>query len=127
AVATYTFTDVQANHTISASFSQLGPYTITASAGPGGSIDPTGAVSVACGANETFTIEPADKCHVIVDVLVDGVSVGAVATYTFTDVQANHTISASFSQLGPYTITASAGVGGSIDPTGAVSVACGAK
>ena len=57
--------------------------------------------------------------------LVDGVSVGAVASYTFTDVAANHTIAASFAQT-TYTITASAGAGGSINPSGAVTVNCGA-
>src|SRR5205814_806058 len=106
AVTTYTFTDVQANHTIAASFSALGPFTITATAGAGGSISPSGAVSVACGASQTFTISPADKCHAIADVLVDGVSVGAVSTYTFSDVQANHTISACFSTFRPFPTTA---------------------
>jgi predicted aspartyl protease len=125
AVATYTFSDVQANHTIDASFGTFGPFTITASAGPGGSISPSGAVSVVCGASQTFSISPSDKCHAILDVKVDGVSVGAVASYTFSDVQANHSIDASFSALGPFTITASASAGGSIAPAGATTVACG--
>jgi hypothetical protein len=124
AVSNYTFNDVMANHTIDASF-VLGTYTITASAGPGGSITPGGAVSVNCGDDQTFTIA-ADPCRHIVDVLVDGVSVGAVSSYTFTDVMANHTISASFA-LTTYTITATAGAGGSIAPSGAVSVSCGAN
>src|SRR5438093_1307802 len=125
AVASYTFSDVQANHTIAASFTLLGPFTITATAGAGGSISPSGAVSVACGGSQKFGISPSDKCHVIADVKVDGVSVGAVASYTFSDVQANHTIDASFARLGPFTITATAGAGGSISPSGAVSVGCG--
>src|SRR5204862_529355 len=99
--------------------------TVTASAGPGGSITPSGAQSVPCGGSQTFTIAAGDKCHIIADVLVDGVSVGAVSTYTFTDVQANHTIDASFSVLGPYTILATAGSGGTISPSGSQSVACG--
>jgi hypothetical protein len=106
------------------SFTANGPYTITASAGTGGSITPSGPVSVACGADQSFTIA-ADPCFTLADVRVDGVSVGAVASYTFTDVQANHTIAASFSPNGAYTITASAGTGGSITPTGAVLVSCG--
>src|SRR5262249_1748397 len=125
AVATYTFSDVQANHTIDATFWPFGPYTIPATAGAGGSITPSGSTAVACGGSQTYTNSPADKCHVIADVKVDGVSVGAVATYTFSDVQANHSIDATFSLLGPYTITASAGAGGSISPSGATSVACG--
>ena len=122
AAGSYTFTNVSANHTIDASFS-LDTYTITASAGAGGSISPSGAVAVNCGSDQTFTITP-DVCYSIADVLVDGVSVGAVSSYTFTNVAANHTIDASFS-LDSYTITATAGAGGSIAPSGAVSVGCG--
>ena len=70
-------------------------YTITATAGANGSISPSGAVAVNSGADETLTIA-ADACYHIADVLVDGVSVGAVSTYTFTNVTANHTISAGF-------------------------------
>ncbi len=73
--------------------------TITASAGVGGTISPSGPVSVACGGSQNFAITPADTCHVIADVLVDAVSVGPVPTYTFSDVQANHTIQASFTLL----------------------------
>lgn len=69
--------------------------TITSSAGTGGSISPLGATSVTYGQNQSYTIT-ADPCYTIADVLVDGVSVGAVASYTFTNVTANHTIAASF-------------------------------
>jgi len=99
-------------------------YTITASAGANGSINPSGAVSVAPGTDQTFTITP-NSCYHVEDVLVNGFSVGALTTYTFTNAAANHTISASFA-LTSYTITASAGVGGAIVPSGAVSVGCGA-
>jgi hypothetical protein len=70
-------------------------YTITASAGSNGSISPTGAVSVASGASRAFTITPATG-YKVSNVLVDGASVGAVTTYTFSNVRANHTIAASF-------------------------------
>src|SRR5205085_2776719 len=101
AVASYTFTNVTANHTTAASFNP-NTYTIAASAGAGGSISPCGNVTVNCGANQSFAIV-ADGCHMIADVLVDGVSQGAVASYTFTNVTANHTIAASFN-LNTYTI-----------------------
>src|SRR6185503_12881787 len=94
-VSSYTFTNVTANHTISASFSQLGPYTITASAGPGGAISDPGPTSVTCGDNAVYTITP-DPCYHVADVLVDGSSVGPVLSYTFSDVVQNHTIAASF-------------------------------
>jgi hypothetical protein len=123
AVTTFTFTNVTGNHTIAASFN-LVSYTITASAGAGGAISPSGVVAVGCGANQSFTITP-DACHAVADVLVDGVSQGAVTTFTFTNVTGNHIIAASFN-LVSYTITASAGAGGSISPSGAVAVGCGA-
>ena len=117
AVTSYTFTNVTANHTIAASFA-INTYTITASAGANGTISPAGAVTVNYGADQTFTITPSTGYHVA-DVLVDGVSVGAVTSYTFTNVTANHTIAASFA-IDTYTITASAGANGTISPTGAV-------
>src|SRR5262249_49740589 len=100
-------------------------FTITASAGAGGSISPNRSVSVASGGSQAFAIA-ADGCHTIADVVVDGGSVGAVSGYTFSNVTANHTITASFS-LNTYTIVASAGSGGSISPSGNVSVNCGSS
>ncbi len=72
-------------------------WTITASAGAGGTIVPSGSVGVVEGASQTFTIHPAASYHVL-DVLVDGGSVGADTSYTFSSVHASHTIAASFSQ-----------------------------
>jgi hypothetical protein len=100
------------------------PHTVTATAGPNGSIDPSGAVTVYEGGTQTFTMTPAD-CYQVADVLVDDVSQGPLATYTFNNVVADHTISVTFA-LRTYTITASAGTGGTIDPLGAVVVDCGA-
>jgi len=90
----YTFENVTANHTISASFGLIN-YAITASAGTGGSISPTGLVPVSCGGGRTFTITPDEHYH-IVDVLVDGVPIGAETSYTFSDVDSPHTIQAFF-------------------------------
>lgn len=70
--------------------------TITATTGSNGSISPSGAVAVACGTDQTFTITP-DLGYRIADVLVDAVSVGPVASYTFVAVTQPHTISATFS------------------------------
>jgi hypothetical protein len=70
-------------------------YTITASAGIDGFIDPTSKVKVLPGLDQTFTIH-ANTGFRIVDVLVDGTSVGAVSTYTFNDVAENHKIVAFF-------------------------------
>ena len=72
-------------------------YTITASAGQGGSITPSGAVSVEKGGSQTFTIKPSDN-YEIEDVKVDNQSVGKVETYTIGDVNENHTIAATFTE-----------------------------
>ena len=72
-------------------------YTITATAGEGGSITPAGEVSVREGASQTFAIA-AQEGYAIADVLVDGQSVGAVDSYTFENVTANHTIAAVFTR-----------------------------
>jgi hypothetical protein len=96
AVTSFTFSNVQAAHTISATFQAVATnFTINASAGANGAISPSGAVSVAQGANRTFTITP-NTGFVVAGVTVDGASAGAVTSYTFSNVQANHTISATF-------------------------------
>ncbi len=124
-VTSYSFSNVTANHTISASFAALPKYTLTASAGPNGSISPSGSVSVVKGSNQTFFISPASG-YSISDVLVDGSSVGPVTSYTFSNITTNHTISVSFAAARS-TITASAGPNGSISPSGSVSVNRGAS
>ena len=98
-------------------------YTVTASAGTGGTISPAGATVLSSGASQSYTITPTSG-YSIAGVTVDGASVGAVASYNFSSVAANHTIAATFSapSAGSYTITASAGTGGSISPSGAKSV-----
>ena len=73
----------------------LETHTITVSAGANGTISPFGSVSVNHMDDQTFTITANTGYHVH-DVMVDGVSVGAVTTYTFNDVNGNHTISVSF-------------------------------
>ncbi|MBI5711604.1 MAG: hypothetical protein HZC42_15065, partial [Candidatus Eisenbacteria bacterium] len=124
AVTSYNFPNVTANHTIAASFA-IDIHTITASAGANGAIAPSGAVPVSHGASQAFTITP-DTCYHVADVLVDGGSVGAVTSYNFPNVTANHTIAASFAR-DTFTIAASAGANGSITPGGAVPVLCGAS
>ena len=77
-------------------------YTITASAGAGGTISPSGAVSVPLGGSKTFTITP-DAGYRIADVLVDSVSVGPVATRTRLRVSPPTTPSARRSRATPAT------------------------
>ena len=73
-------------------------HTITASAGVGGSISPAGEIAVREGASQTFTFTP-DRRYGVADVTVDGVSIGAVQTYTFENVDRAHTIAVSFVKL----------------------------
>jgi len=70
-------------------------YTIKATAGAGGSISPSGNVSVREGRDRTFTITP-DKGYAISNVKIDGKSIGAVKSYTFENVRRTHTIEVIF-------------------------------
>ena len=88
----FTFVDVQTNHTLAASFA----FTIQAASGYGGAVSSPGVTLLPYGTNQTYTITPASN-YAILKVTVDGASVGAVSSYTFTHVTTNHTLSASFS------------------------------
>ncbi len=70
-------------------------YTIEATAGAGGSISPSGSVSVREGRDQTFTITP-DKGYAVSTVKIDGKSIGAVKSYTFENVSRTHTIEVVF-------------------------------
>ena len=84
-------------------------YTIEATAGAGGSISPSGSVSVREGRDQTFTITP-DKGYAVSNVKIDGKSIGAVKSYTFENVSRTHTIEVIFVKG-----TASASTGDSSD------------
>jgi hypothetical protein len=83
--------------TITATFNtNIVTYVITATAsGTGGTISPTGTSSVSYGGTKVFTITPKTGYR-IAGVAVDGKSVGAVTQYTFSNITANHTITATF-------------------------------
>jgi Divergent InlB B-repeat domain len=122
---------VTSNHTISATFAAnaAGTFSITPGAGANGSISPATAQTVSSGGNATFNMLPASGFQVA-DVLVDGVPVGAVSSYTFTGVASNHTISVTFmacSAATTFTITPTAGANGSISPATAQTVVSGAS
>ncbi len=78
-------------------------HTITASAVGGGTIAPSGAVTVNHGGSQTFTITPNPSNH-IANVLVDGVSNGTISSYTFTNVIVDHTLSATFAANTPQSL-----------------------
>ncbi|MGC6454985.1 MAG: hypothetical protein ACON46_00480, partial [Coraliomargaritaceae bacterium] len=90
----YTFNNVIQHHTIEVSFADASStYTISASAGTGGSISPSGDSEVALFGNQSYTITP-ETGYFIENVKVDGTSVGAVSSYSFSNVSEEHTITA---------------------------------
>src|SRR5208337_3104750 len=93
AASSYTFSNIEASHTITATFT-INTYTITVTQGDNGVIAP-GTTTINFGGNQTFTIT-ANTGYYIADVSVNGSSVDAVSSYTFTNVQAAYTISATF-------------------------------
>ena len=98
-----TATVFSANTTVYAHWTYIGGggssgysyYTIKATAGTGGSISPSGNVSVREGRDQTFTITP-DKGYAVANVKIDGKSIGAVKSYTFENVRRTHTIEVIF-------------------------------
>lgn len=94
----YSFT-VNRNRNLVAVFSQGLFYTINASAGANGTITPEGEVIVEPGVDKTFAIIPDNGC-IVSKVLIDGIDIGPVESYTFRSVNANHSIRAQFSGLG---------------------------
>ena len=118
----YTFERVTTNHTITVTFAPK-ELAISASAGTGGSISPSGTVKVKYGEDKSFTITP-NEGYDIQSVTVDGQNKGKITSYTFEDVKEAHSISASFVKK-TFKITASAGAGGSISPNGTSTVSYG--
>ena len=102
---------------------------VTATAGANGSISPSGKTLVRKGTSKTFTATPNEGFEVA-ELRVDGVSYGAISYYTLEKVGIDHTIEVTFKATEPktgYTVTAAATEGGTITPSGAVTVAAGAS
>jgi len=88
---------MDADKTVTATFTALPTYTLTPSASLWGTITPNTVQTVLQGGSTTFAMVPTAGYH-IANVSVDGVSQGIVSSYTFTNVTSNHTISARFEQ-----------------------------
>ncbi|MFH1377209.1 MAG: hypothetical protein ABIH86_00465 [Planctomycetota bacterium] len=118
----YTFVAIESDRSLHATFVNESAVlaVITASAGVGGSIDPSGSIVIVAGSGQTFAIAP-DLGYHIADVLVDGLSVSAVSSFSFSNVLTDRSIEAVFA-INTYAITASAGIGGTIDPSGTTLV-----
>ena len=121
-ISSYTFSNVTAVHSVNVT-SALLKYTVSASADSGSTISPCGDVSVNYGGSQLFTIQ-SKIGYTVTLVYVDSVDKGVISNYTFSNVQANHTISVTTSIIN-FTVAASAGSNGAITPNGVVSVSCG--
>jgi YD repeat-containing protein len=98
--------------------------TLSAAAGPNGSISPVGAKTVPSGSNQTYTVTP-NPGYVVAALVVDGTLLPGATTYTFTSVTTSHYINAYFAPIPPFTIAAGSADNGSISPQGAIAVAPG--
>ncbi|MCB9219019.1 MAG: T9SS type A sorting domain-containing protein, partial [Ignavibacteriales bacterium] len=101
--STFTFT-ATTSRTLVANFT-LKTYTISASAGVGGTISPSGNISVTHGDSKTFTISPTIGYHIF-DVKIDGSSIGVVETFTFNNIDKDYTIAAIF-EINSYFVSTS--------------------
>jgi hypothetical protein len=96
-VSEWVFTHIASDHSIEALFA-INTYTLTATSGAGGTISPTGQLVVAHGDSQTYQIVP-DEGYRVLDVLVDGISQGAIAEFTFIHIDSDHTIHAIFEEI----------------------------
>lgn len=123
AVGEYVFESVQANHAITATFEMIPvvEHCISANAGPNGSIMPEGIICVPEGSFLEFMIT-AHEGSVIADLLVDGAFIGASDSYVMDSIFSDHSITAFFATIPVVNscITAVAGNGGQIIPSGEV-------
>ena len=105
-------------------------YTIIAITGDNGSITPEGKITLAEGEDQSFAIVP-DNGYEVSEVLIDGQSAGAIKEYTFTEIQQDHTIKATFKTIisspsiiatPTYSMDATAEFGGMIQPSGTIKL-----
>lgn len=121
------------NNPVAPTFEKLSDYNLKLSAkvsvqfvaSEGGTITPSQIIFLEKGAIQKVIITPG-HCYDIVDVLDNGESVGQPSSYTIQNIKENHVIEALFA-IKHYTITATAGTGGSLSPSGQYFVECGSS
>ena len=126
AITSYTFENVQAIGSISATFKPADPvvyFDITASAGANGSINDPGTVSVEQGTNKTYTITAASG-YQVETVMVGTQDMGAITSYTFENVQADGSISATFivQNVQPWAVGVAYALGAEVSHNGIIYV-----
>ena len=95
----YTFNNLSEDHTVSATF-EPAVYTITASAGEGGSIEPEGTITAEHGSNKTFNFTP-NPGYEVEEVIINGYGEGSQASYELQNIQQDHTIHVNFKPTEP--------------------------
>ncbi len=126
-VVRYTISQINANCSYSGTFTNL--YTVTFTADVGGTVSPSGDLSVSFGSTRTITVTPnsgfrltnVTGCGVVFS---GGPAITGPTTWTTAAISSDCTVTAFFTALPTFTVTAAAGAGGSISPT-SVSVAQG--
>jgi len=108
----YTFTNVTAPHTLTATYAPI-PTTITVAQTVHGTISP-GTTAPAYGTDQAFSITP-DTGYAVASLTVDGGPVTPAASYTFHNVTATHTLTATYAAI-PTTITVTQSAHGTISP-----------
>lgn len=117
----YSFTNITENKTIVVSFSAIiTTHLITITTGANGISSPDSSITVNNGASQTISFTPGSN-YEINDIILDGVSQGAIASLTLENITASHSITSSF-KLKSYTITASTDTGGTISPNGLTTI-----
>ena len=121
----YTFTNITSNRTIAVEFEEIPVYVITATVIGNGTITPIGDVNINEGEIQSYTIVPSNGNR-LVSVVVDGsfnVTEQLVnGVYTFVNVTADHTISATFEAIPSYTISVTGDNHGTISPSTDVTI-----
>ena len=126
---TYSLQNIIANHTVLVTFATTAPttYTVTPTAGANGTISPSTVQTVNSGGSVTFTATP-NAGYSVNAWSLDGTSVQTGgATYTLSNITANHTVNVTFSAnpAGTYSVTPTAGANGSISPSTVQTVSSG--
>ncbi len=126
-VVRYTISQINDNCSYSATFTNL--YTVTFTADVGGTVSPSGDQRVAFGGTASVTVSPnpgfrltnVNGCGVV---FFGGPAITGPTTWTTAAISSDCTVTAFFTALPTFTVTAAAGAGGSISPT-SVTVAQG--
>jgi hypothetical protein len=124
---TLTLSNIQSNHKVYVTFAPAS-FTVGSSAGPGGTIDPSGLTKCVAGSSLTFTATPTNSTFTVGRWYLDDntpVQEGGT-TYTLSNIQANHRVYVTFVPT-TYTVGAGAGPGGTIDPNGLMKCVAGSS